>query len=86
MKTTFSRSLTTVAIVLLVGLLLVGVSLQVLVKDFLTDQTVEGLKKDAKVIAELVQAYTEDLPFSNRDFSIALTVAAVLSVMPWWML
>ena len=79
MKTTFSRSLTTVAIVLLVGLLLVGVSLQVLVKDFLTDQTVEGLKKDAKVIAELVQAYTEDLPFSNRDFSIALTVAASVS-------
>ena len=79
MKSTFSRTFSAVAIMLLAALLLVGVSFRLLVKDYLTDTAVEGLKNDAQVIVELVQAaYAED-PISTHDFSIALTVASSVS-------
>ena len=79
MKSTFSRTFSTVAIMLLAALLLVGVFFRLLVKDYLTDTAVEGLKNDGQVIVELVQAaYAED-PISTHDFSIALTVASSVS-------
>ncbi len=79
MKTTFSQTFTTVAIILLTAILLVGISFQVLVKEFLTDRAVDSLKNDAQVIVELVQAYESDAPISGRDFHIALTVATSVS-------
>lgn len=79
MKSTFSRTFSTVAIMLLAALLLVGVSFRLLVKDYLTDTAVEGLKNDAQVIVELVQAAYAENPISTHDFSIALTVASSVS-------
>ncbi len=76
MKTTFSQTFTTVAFILLATLLLIGISFQLLAKNFITNRAVDGLKNDAGVIAELVRAYSEDQPLSYRDFHIALTAAA----------
>ena len=80
MKTTFSRSLTTVAVMLLIALLLIGVSFQMLAKNMIIDRAIDGLRQDAGVIAELVKAYSEESgPAAGRDFRIALTVAASVS-------
>ncbi len=79
MKSTFGRTFSAVAIILLAALLLIGISFQLLVKDFITARAVEGLKKDAAVIAELVQAYSSDHQISSRDFNIAMTAAAAVS-------
>ena len=79
MKTTFSQTFTTIAVILLVALLLVGISFQVLVKNYIADRAVEGLKHDAQVITQLVQAYSDESPLALRDFHIALTAAASVS-------
>ena len=47
MKTTFSRTFSTLVTVLLVALLLVGISFQALVKDYLTDSAIGELKKNS---------------------------------------
>ena len=46
MKTTFSRTFFPTAIILLTALLLVGFSFQILVKDYLEEQTLASLKID----------------------------------------
>ena len=79
MKSIFSRTFSTAALVLLAALVAIGVSFQVLVKDFLVERTMENLKSDGQVIADLVQAYTSDQPISARDFNIALTAAYTVS-------
>ncbi len=79
MKTTFSRTLTAVAVMLLLALLLVGICFQLLVKDYLAEQTIQGLRSDGAVIVELIQAvYAED-PVTYRDFNIAMSVASSVS-------
>ena len=79
MKSTFSRTFTAVVAILLAALLLVGVSFRMLVKNYLTDTAVEGLKNDGQVICDLIQAaYSED-PISPQDLSLALSVATAVS-------
>ena len=79
MKSTFSRTFATLAVILLLALLLVGIFFQYLVRDYLTDTNVEGLKKDGEVIVELVQAIRAEDPISRRDFSVALSIATSVS-------
>ena len=79
MKTTFSRNFFTHAVILLAALLLVGVSFQLLVKDFLTDRAVDGLKNDSATIAQVAAAYYSDSSLTGRDFLINLSVAAKVS-------
>ena len=79
MKSTFFRTFCTAVAVLLVALLLIGISFQILVKDYLTANTVEGLKNDGQIIGELFQAcYSDDL-LSQEDFNTALHVASSVS-------
>lgn len=79
MKSTFSRTFSTIVITLLVAFLVIGTSFSLLVKKYLTDTVVEDLRTDGQVIAQLVRsAYTEN-SFSGRDFNIALSVAASVS-------
>ena len=79
MKSTFSRTFSTIVITLLVAFLAIGASFSLLVKKYLTDTVVEDLRTDGQVIAQLVRsAYTENA-FSGRDFNIALSVAASVS-------
>ena len=79
MRSTFSRTFTAAAVVLLAATLLIGISFQMLVKDYLTKQTMDGLKKDGECIAELVLAYGADSYMSGRDFHIALSTASRVS-------
>ena len=79
MKSTFSRILTAIAVALLAALLLIGIFFQLLVRDFLTDFAVDQLKNDGEVLVELVQAAYSGGPVADRNFNIALTVAASVS-------
>ena len=79
MKTSFSRSFSTIASILLLSLLVLGASFQLLVKEYLTETTVSGLQSDAKVIAELAASYSIDGKLSSRDFLLNLDVAARVS-------
>ena len=79
MKTTFSRTFTAAAVVLLAATLLIGISFQMLVKDYLVRQTMDGLRKDGECIAELVLAYGAEEYMTGRDFHIALSTATRVS-------
>ena len=79
MKSTFSRYLLTAAALMVTALVLTGVFFQALMKNFLTEYKVNSLRKDANVIAELVQATYGDKAILTRDFNIAMTVAAAVS-------
>ncbi|MGN0998864.1 MAG: sensor histidine kinase [Faecousia sp.] len=79
MKSTFSRTFFPIAFMLLTALLLVGISFHMLVNNYLTETTMDGLKKDGLVISDLVGTYFSEVPMSSRDFSIALSVASSIS-------
>ena len=79
MKTTFSRTFSTFAVILLAALLLVGISFQLLVRSYLTNKTVEGLKADSSAIADVAAAYYKDITLTNRDFLIILSVVSEIS-------
>ena len=79
MRTSFGRSFSTIAIILLLALTVLGASFQLLVKDYLTENTVSGLKQDAEIIANLAAAYSLDGSLSNRDFLLNLDVASQVS-------
>jgi signal transduction histidine kinase len=79
MRTTFSRTFVTYAMILLAALLLVGTSFQLLVRNYLTDQTIDRLKNDSTTIAQVAAAYYNDDAMSNKDFLINLSVASKVS-------
>ena len=79
MKSSFSRTFFPAAIILLAALLLVGTSFQILVRNYLKEQTLEGLHNDGTAIAELAAAYYTEDSLSSRDFLVNLTVAAQVS-------
>ena len=79
MKSTFSRTFGTIAALLLVALLIVGVGFQMLARKYLMDTAVETLAGDARVIARLVQSIYTDDRVSPRDFGMALGVATAVS-------
>jgi signal transduction histidine kinase len=79
MRSTFSRTFSTIVITLLAAFLAIGTSFTLLVKSYLTGRVQADLKTDGEIIAQLVQsAYTED-NFTGRDFNIALSVASSIS-------
>jgi len=79
MKTTFGRNFVTHAVILLAALLLVGVTFQWLVRDYLTDRVVEELKNDSATVSELAAAYYSDGGLSGREFLTNLSVASRVS-------
>ena len=79
MKTTFSRTFVTFAVILLAALLLVGISFQMLAKNLLTEKVVDRLKSDAKTIANVASAYHNDPTLTGKGFLINLSVAAQIS-------
>ncbi len=79
MKSTFSRTFAAIAVLLLAALLVIGIGFQLLVRSYLVENTVEGLRKDAKIIAQLIGSVAGDGPFDRRDFNVALSVASSMS-------
>ena len=79
MKTTFSRTFSTAATILLLALLLLGTTFQYLVQNYLTRQTMEDLQQDADVIANLAAAYSIEGKLNSWNFILNLDVAAQIS-------
>ena len=79
MKTTFSRTFTAITVLIVAAMVILGISFQLLVSNYLNDSAMEELKDDGKTITHLVQSYIADESIKDRDFSIALSVAAMVS-------
>ena len=79
MKTTFSRTFSTAATILLLAVLLLGTSFRLLVKDYLTDNTFSALRSEAEVISNLATAYSIEGGLSGRDFILNLNIASQIS-------
>ncbi len=79
MKTTFGRMTVAAITMLLAALLLVGTSLRLLVKNYLTQSAVQGLQSDAQVISELAAVFSADGDLYNMDFLMNLNVASQIS-------
>ena len=79
MKTTFGRTFWAFAFILLVALSLVGVSFQILVRNFLTERAYEDLKNDSSAISQVASAYATAGDLRNPNFLATLAVAADVS-------
>ena len=76
MKSTFSRNFSSIAIILLLALTVLGTSFQIMVRSFLTESTLTGLRTDAGAIADLAAAYSLEGSLTNWQFLLNLDVAS----------
>ena len=79
MKTTFSRTLMTFAVIMLATLLLLGFALQLLVRNYLQDQAMESLRNDSAIIADVAAAFYAGTSLTDEDFLINLSIVANVS-------
>ena len=79
MKTAFSRTFFTAAVILMAALLLVGASFHMLVRNLMTKQSVDRLENDCRTIADLAAAYYAEGSLSAQDFFVNLSVATQVS-------
>ena len=79
MRSTFSRTFFSAAMVLLMAMLLIGTSFQALVRDYLTDQAMEGLKNDGNAISALASAYYTEGTLNHEDFLVNLSFVSQVS-------
>ena len=79
MRSTFSRTFFSAAMVLLMAMLLIGTSFQALVRDYLTDQAMEGLKNDGNAISALASAYYTEGALNQEDFLVNLSFVSQVS-------
>ena len=79
MKTTFGRTFWAFALILLVTLSLVGLSFQILVRNYLTERAYDDLKNDSSAIAQVASAYAASGNLQNPNFLATLAVAADVS-------
>ena len=79
MRSAFSRTFFSAAMVLLLAMLLIGTSFQVLVREYLTDQAMEGLKNDGNAISALASAYYTEGSLDQEDFLVNLSFVSQVS-------
>ena len=79
MRSTFSRAFFSAAMVLLMAMLLIGTSFQALVREYLTDQAMEGLKNDGNAISALASAYYTEGALNQEDFLVNLSFVSQVS-------
>ena len=79
MKSSFGRSFSVFAGILLVALTVLGGSFQMMVQDYLMDTTYGRLEKDAQLIADLAASYLEDENLGAREFMMNLDIASKVS-------
>ena len=79
MRSTFSRTFFSAAMVLLMAMLLIGTSFQALVRNYLTEQAMEGLKNDGNAIAALASAYYTEGTLNHEDFLVNLSFVSQVS-------
>ena len=78
MKNTFSRIFVIATVILLVALVLIGTFFQFLVRDYLTENTMDTLRQQADTIATLAASYagTDGDGLRTLEFQVNLDVAA----------
>ena len=78
MKSTFSRIFVIATVILLAALLLIGTFFQFLVRDYLTENTMDTLRQQADTIATLAASYagTDGDGLRTLEFQVNLDVAA----------
>ena len=79
MRSTFSRTFFSAAMVLLLAMLLIGTAFQALVRHYLTDQATESLKNDGNAIAALASAYYTEGSLTHQDFLVNLSFVSQVS-------
>ena len=79
MKTTHSRIFTSAALILLASLLAIGVSFQILVRDYLTDHIIEDLRDDAQQLSSLATAYQRYDALLSDSFMVNLSSISQVS-------
>ncbi len=79
MKSSFSRAFFPAAIILLAALLLVGASVQMLMRNTVTKQSKERLQNECATISSLAAAYYSEGSMSAQDFFVNLSVATHIS-------
>ncbi|MBQ2855493.1 MAG: HAMP domain-containing histidine kinase [Oscillospiraceae bacterium] len=79
MKSSFGRSFFTISTILLLSLVLLGASFQMLINEYITDNTVSNLQQDAQIIADLAAAYSIDGSLGSREFILNLDIATQIS-------
>ncbi len=79
MKTSFSRTYSVAALILLIAMLVMGASFRALVENYLNEYTVEELTGDAHTISVLASAYYREGSINSSDFLVNLSVASQVS-------
>ena len=79
MKSSFSRSFSTIATILLLALTVMGASFQIQVDHFLEDTTVSQLTQDAEVLANLASAYGMEDNLTSRELMLNLDVVSQIT-------
>ncbi len=79
MKSAFSRTFSSAAAILLLALMLLGTVFRYLVRDYLTESTINDLQQDASVIAELAASYAIEGSLTSRDFLLNIDIASRIS-------
>ena len=79
MRSTFSRTFFSAAMVLLMAMLLIGTSFQALVREYLTEQAMEGLQNDGNAISALASAYYTEGTLNQEDFLVNLSFVSQVS-------
>ena len=79
MKSSFSRNFYPAILVLLMVLCSIGLLFQIMAKNLMEEQTVDGLKVQADTVAKLAVAYHENGTDHADDFFLNLSVAARVS-------
>ena len=74
MKSSFSKTLFPMILVLLTALVSVGIFFQLQVRNILKDQVMGQLHTHTNALCELADAYCVDGKFLNKDFVVNLTV------------
>ena len=79
MKTTFSRTLFSLAVILLAALMIIGISFQFFVRNYMEKSALESLKTDATALSEVASAYYQKDSLAGKDFLINLSVLSDIS-------
>ena len=79
MKSSFGRSFSAVATVLLLSLLMLGTSFQMLINRYMTHNAMLDLKQDAQIVSDLAAAYNVEGHHISREFLLNLDVATQVS-------
>ncbi len=79
MKSTYSRTFSAVAVIVMVTILLLGIVFPLMVDKYMNEITISDLERDAQVISRLATAYSIDSSISSRQFMRNLDIAAEVS-------